>query len=57
MECVICDDTNYLSDVTICPKCNIGTLNMYETIKSQKSLLKTEPVKPTVKIGRFGKRK
>ena len=60
-ECVICDDTEYLSDITICPKCNIGTPDMYETIKSQKSLLKveskTEPVKPTVKIGRFGKRK
>ena len=60
-ECVICDDTKYLSDITICPKCNIGTPDMYETIKSQKSLLKveskTEPVKPTVKIGRFGRRK
>ena len=60
-ECVICDNTKYFSNVLICPKCNIGTPDMYETIKSQKSLVqidekpKPKPVK--VKVKRFGRQK
>uniref|UniRef100_A0A6C0EIU3 Helicase C-terminal domain-containing protein n=1 Tax=viral metagenome TaxID=1070528 RepID=A0A6C0EIU3_9ZZZZ len=60
-ECVVCDNATYLGNITICPECNIGTPDMYQTIKSQKSLLEIQPTaqttKPKVKVSKFGKRK